>query len=66
MNEDNVISIFKPTKKEIERLEKMYKHLFTPPPPVSDKQGGWDEAHKYSGKLREAMEKYGSFKGSKK
>jgi hypothetical protein len=55
---DNVIHIFRPTKKE---LDKWFGKKDEPKGIGGD--GGYDETSKYSGKLKEAMEKYGHFKG---
>lgn len=62
---DNVISIFRPTKKEI---NKWFAKNSVPIPesPLELDPGFRDESDKYSGKLREAMKKYGSFKGNKR
>jgi hypothetical protein len=66
MRDDNVISIFKPTKKEIARLEAKFAHLLPKPPVKSHLEldpGFRDESDRYPGKLGEALRKYGSFKG---
>ena len=53
----DVISIFRPTKKDLDKL----KALEESPPTLG--HGFRDDSDKYSGKLREAMKVYGSFKG---
>ncbi len=55
----NVFSIFMPTRKEIARLAAKEE----PVSPFTFDRGFTDDSDKYSGKLREAMQKYGSFKG---
>jgi hypothetical protein len=48
-----------PTKKEMARLAAKEE----PVSPLTLDPGFRDESDKYDGKLREAMKKYGSFKG---
>jgi hypothetical protein len=62
---DNVISIFRPTKKEIAKWFTK-NSVPIPEPPLKLDPGFRDESDRYSGKLREAMKKYGSFKGNKR
>lgn len=65
----NVISFYKITDKE---RQKWLKEIVAEPKPyipwlpIEMDPGFNDESDKYSGKLREAMKKYGSFKGRKK